>query len=232
MRFELARIELQPVRVVKRLSRVSILGEMGGRRLKLHLTNTGRLHEIVYEGSTVLAQLRSGMKTDGVVMAAPVGGGAALIDTRLQSTCFERACEAGMISWLTPYRIIGREYPVGGSRIDYFIGSPIGERGVVELKSAVFMGPSGAAMYPDTVSIRGRRHVTLLMELPKSLRRIIVFVAAHPGARFFRPCVEADPILGRLLKDAVRVGVEVRAVKMAIRDSVVFLEDDNLPIYL
>jgi sugar fermentation stimulation protein A len=233
LRIELERIRLTPVKVLRRVSRVSVLASNGGRIMLLHLTNTGKLQDIIYEGATVLAVLRKASKTDGVVVGAPAGDGASLLDTRIQASCFEKACAGGCISWLRPYGILDREYPVGGSRLDYLIGSPDGRRGVMELKSAVYMDGDGVAMYPDTVSIRGREHIRLLTKLPKRFRRVLVFIAAHPDARIFRPCHEADPIIRDLLITAVGSGVEVRAVKMAIYgDGVVCLVDDNLPITL
>jgi sugar fermentation stimulation protein A len=102
----------------------------------------------------------------------------------------------------------------------------------MELKSAVYLDSDGAAMYPDVISLRGREHIELLGRLPHDLRRVITFIAAHPAAKYFRPCSEADPLIGKLLKEAVEKGVEVKAVKISLEEGVAYLEDDSLPIHL
>ncbi len=233
MRIRLEKIEVKPVKVLKRVSRVSILASTGSRTILLHLSNTGKLHDIIYEGATIYALLRKAPKTEGKVVGAPADDGASLIDTRLQARCFEKACRDGNISWLKPYNILDREYILGRSRLDYLIGTPDGRRGVMELKSAVYMADDGVAMYPDTVSVRGREHIRLLTRLDRNLRRVLVFIAANPLARGFRPCYEADPMLRDLLLDALRSGVEVRAVKMALYENGwIYLVDDNLPTSL
>lgn len=232
MKTRLIKLDLETATVVKRVSRVSVLCEKEGVEALFHMTNTGRLLELIYPGATVYVYKRKGVKTDGVVVGVDTRDGPALIDTRTQSRCFELACERGLVPWLQPYKIVGREVKIGGSRIDYLIEAGSDAKGLMELKSAVYLDSDGAAMYPDTVSLRGRDHIMLLTGLPRKLRRIITFIAAHPAAKYFRPCDEADPMISRLLKAAVEGGVELRSVKICLRDGAVYLEDWDLPIRL
>ncbi|MEM4329439.1 MAG: DNA/RNA nuclease SfsA, partial [Candidatus Caldarchaeum sp.] len=121
----------------------------------------------------------------------------------------------------------------GGSRVDYVFEDPAGGSVYLELKSAVYMNNSGGAMYPDTVSERGRKHIKLITRLAKKHGAKIVFVAAHPLAKFFTPCDEADPLVRKLLIKAVHAGVDVRAVKTFMDSSgAVYWSSSDLPVVL
>jgi len=229
---ELLRLELQPAKVVKRLSRVTVLIWLGGKELKAHIRNTGRLLDLIYPGSDVLVQLRRNGITRASIVGVRAVNGAALVDTYLQARAFEKACELGKISWLRPYRIAKKEVKINGSRIDYELYADGIGKGYLELKSAVYLS-DGYAMYPDSPTVRGRRHILLMKELAKAFRSVITFVAAHPSAKGFKPCKSGDPVIARLLEDAKMCGVEIRAVKVHItEESTVVLDDDNLPVYV
>jgi len=56
-------------------------------------------------------------------------------------------------------------------------------------------------------------------------------MAAHPDAKAFKPDAEADPDLASSLLQAAAQGVEVYAVKMALRlDGTILLLDPELPV--
>ncbi|HID05135.1 MAG TPA: hypothetical protein EYP20_04960 [Aigarchaeota archaeon] len=171
--------------VVDRLSRVSVLAEAEGARFLCHLRNTGRLPDFIYEGAPILVQPRPRGRTHALLVGAPVeGGGAALLDTYMQSRYFEKALSVNAVSWFSGYSLLKRDVKVMDSRIDYLIRGGRGRRGYMELKSAVYLDHSdGYAMYPDTVSERGRRHVKLLAKLARRGGRVIItFLACHPRA--------------------------------------------------
>jgi DNA-binding sugar fermentation-stimulating protein len=65
------------------------------------------------------------------------------------------------------------------------------------------------------------------------MRAVMVFVAAHPLCRSFRPCASCDPIFANELKKAGRKSVEVRAVGMALKaDGSIRLTYGDLPVSL
>ncbi len=227
------KLDVIEAEVIARLSRVSVLAETDGVRFLCHLRNTGRLHDYIYQGARILVQPNPRGKTHAIVIGAPYGERAAILDTYTQARCFEDACINNVVSWLKPHRIDEKEITVYGSRIDYGLKDNAGRRGYLELKSAVYLDKDRYAMYPDSPSLRGRRHVETLMRIAKRSRAVISFVAAHPDAIGFKPCVEGDPIMSELLRKANRMGVEMHAVKMfmTLDGSVIFAEDD-IPIKL
>ncbi len=82
-------------------------------------------------------------------------------------------------------------------------------------------------MYPDCPSERGLKHIIALQQLGRrGYRTVIVFVAAHPGAKAFKPNAVAHTELASRLSSVCRECLEVHAVKIFLEiDGNVFLSD-------
>ncbi len=230
---KLFKLELQSAVFKKRLNRFVVLADTQDRQVHLHLTNTGRLKDLLTSEVEILYFRAVGGKTVGKVVGVVAGEGAALIDTLLQRRAFEAAYNMGLIDWLKGFSIVEREAPVKGRRIDYLLKTRSGRRLYLELKSAVYLREDGAAMYPDTVSERGRQHIKLLTQLAKKHLAAVVFMAAHPFASFFTPCDSGDPLIRSLLVRARSKGVQIKAMKTYIdTEGWVVLADSDLPVHL
>jgi sugar fermentation stimulation protein A len=69
---------------------------------------------------------------------------------------------------------------------------------------------NGIAMFPDAVSIRGRRHVRDLIRAKcEGYRACILFIIQRMDARIFSPDDETDPEFGKALREAASQGVEI-----------------------
>ena len=225
--------DLIEAEVVTRLSRVTVLAQAGDARFLCHLRNTGRLHDLIYEGARILVIPKPSKRTHALILGCPIDHRATLIDTYLQARCFEEAVKKGLVRWLRGMILDRRDVKLGGSRIDYRIRRK-NEHGYLELKSAVYLDTrDNYAMYPDSPSKRGRRHIIALTNIARKKRAIITFIAAHPLATGFKPCVEGDPEIPILLRRAVENGVEIYAVKMFIDENFnVVFDNDSIPIKL
>jgi len=200
----------------ERLNRFVGTALIGGRLERLHITNTGRLHEFLVKGRRCKAIPIRGRKLNYRLVAVEDGPGYAIIDTRTQSLAFEKAVEKGLLCFARGCRIEAREPKIAGGRLDYVLSCPEG-RTLVELKSAVLRGPRGEALYPDCPTDRGVRHVEELTRMYRSgLRVAIVFTAAMPGPRCFMPYREGDPRLYDALSRAVLEGVPIHAYSIHI----------------
>jgi len=224
---------LYTLKVIERLNRFTVLlvNDSNTKYLGL-LRNTGKLKDLIYPGSTVTCIKWSKPKTNYLILGVVTKNGIAIIDTYTQMRIFEKLANTGYISWLKNYKISKKEINIENSRLDYEIRSN-NLRGYLELKSAVFMNDT-TAMYPDTPSKRGLRHIKLLTKLSiMGYRSIITFIAAHPMAKRFRPYYEIDPELGKALTFAKSKGVEIYSVKyyLDFNNNLIF-ETDNLPIDL
>ena len=215
----------------KRENRFVGVAQCGGSVERVHINNTGRLLDLLYSGARVLCKPIRGGRTSMRVVGTHVGGDMwTLIDTKMQERAFIGAIEGNLIPWLKGYRVARRDVDVMDIRIDLLLRK--GDReALAELKSAVFYNPIDmSARYPDTVSLRGRRHVEILTRISNT-ERYFVFIAAHPMARLFRPS-SIDPELPGLLRRAVSAGVFVKAVKLYIYGGSVVIENPDLPVSL
>ncbi len=210
---------LLPCTFVKRVSRVSALIRVGGHEepVKAHLTNTGKLLDILREDSLLWCTPLKGIKTSYRIIGKPVDlCKGALIDTGMQERAFSIAVQRGVLKELAGWEVVKRGPSVGNHRLDFELERN-GEKMYVEIKSAVFYFPDDrSARYPDTITVRGQAHLKLLIELFRSgVNVALVFIAAHPYAEVFKPH-DADPEIRRLVKIAIDSKLPVFAYRFWI----------------
>lgn len=226
--------KLEKCFIIERLNRFVVKIEIDNNEEFALLTNTGRLKDLIFKGNIGLCKrIERPKKIKYVLIGTFVSDEKyTLIDTRLQMKCFEELIARNLISWLPRSIILKRNARLENSLIDYLIESD-GELIYVELKSAVLFD-GHYAMYPDCPSIRGRRHVDdLIRYVEKGGKAMIVFIAAHPSAKAFKPSDEGDPILSEKIKLAKKKGVEIHAMKMSLTEKGnVYLLEENLPLFI
>ena len=220
-------------RVVRRTSRFSVVVTDGKSQHTAHLTNSGRLRDLIFPGSVCLCIPKRPAKTTLRLVGVPVSEKwAVLVDPGEQSRAFVNAAQAGLIPWLAGWSITGSEVDCGESRIDLEIRSG-GHTGYIEIKSAAMLIGDGTGSFPDCPTLRGRKHVGTLSRLAADHRCIILFLVQHPDAVRFSPSVQGDPAFAAGISEAARDGVEVRAVKMCLNmDGRVVLVDPDLNCYV
>ncbi len=217
--------------IVKRENRFVVRVLINNQPEKAYINNTGRLNEILVPGRRAYCIRSKGRKTNYRLIAIKDYDLAALIDTKIQEEVFRILLEDKMISWLNNCFILKRAPRLGQSVLDYLIKCDTREI-YVELKSAVLRGNNEYAMYPDCPSIRGRRHIKeLISHAEKGGYGIIVFIAALPYVKYFKPNKNADPVIAKLLKEAKDKGVVIKSINIAYNptDQYIYLINDNLP---
>lgn len=155
----LLRVEgTRPCRILRRVNRLVVLIEEGGKERRAHITNTGRLEEYLENGRWGFCfPTPETQKTECRLFAVEEEASGALIDTQFQMRAFEKAWEAGFLSWLSGFRLVRRNPRIGISRMDCLFQHA--RRPVpVEAKSAV-LRKDGFALSPDCPTLRGQRHV-------------------------------------------------------------------------
>jgi sugar fermentation stimulation protein A len=220
---------LRRYRVVRRTSRFSVVVTDGKSQHVTHLTNSGRLRDLIFPGSACLCIPKRPAKTTLRLVGVPVSERwAVLVDPGEQSKAFVSAARAGLIPWLAGWSITGSEVDCGESRIDLEIRSSK-STGYIEIKSAAMLIDGNTGSFPDCPTLRGRKHVGTLSRLAADHRCIILFLVQHPDAVRFSPSVQGDPVFAADISGAVRDGVEAKAVKMCLgTDGKVALVDPDL----
>jgi len=218
--------------ILERINKFVVKVRVDGRPQRAYINNTGRLLRYLVRGRKgfCIRPAKPG-KTDCRLFSIKEDEFAAIIDTQLQMRVFERALEMDLMPWMRKSRILRRNANLGESSIDYLLECS-GERVYLEVKSAV-LREGEYAMYPDCPSARGRRHVEELTDhVEKGGQGTILFIAAMPGVKAFRPNRSADPELHGLVKKAHNAGVSLKSIGLyySPEDSSVYLFEPDLEV--
>jgi sugar fermentation stimulation protein A len=220
--------------IIERLNRFVVMVEIKGTNHRAHINNTGRLSELLVKRRKAFCfSTQNQGKTDFRLFAIEESGLGALIDTNLQMKAFEKALERTLIPWLEGCRILKRNATLGASRIDYLLECH-GKNVYLEIKSAA-LREGEYAMYPDCPSERGRKHIQELSGYVKEGGEgILLFIAALPHVKVFKPNKAADPKLYEALKEAHASGVGIRAIGLYFnpKDACVYLFNHDHEINL
>ncbi len=157
----------------------------------------------------------------------------AITDTQLQMKVFERAVALGFIPWLKECRINRRNARLGKSLVDYLLECDSRVL-YLEVKSAG-LRENHYAMYPNCPSLRGRQHMDeLTSHVREEGQRAIVFIAAMPRIKAFKPYQLGDPKIHELLLKAPEAGVTIKSFSMHYdpNDSLVYLNNPDLSVAL
>jgi sugar fermentation stimulation protein A len=138
------------------------------------------------------------------------------INTALPNRLVRATIEAGLLEqWLGPIGSIRAEVPYGAnrrSRIDLLLtpaaGAPDQRPIYVEVKNTTWT-QGDLALFPDTVTERGQKHLVELSALVPTARAVLVPCLSRGDVTRFAPGDSADPRYGELFRSALAAGVEV-----------------------
>lgn len=117
------------------------------------------------------------------------------------------------------YTTVRSEVPYGKerkSRIDFLLSGDRVEPDIyVEVKS-VTLSKGKLALFPDTVTTRGQKHLQELRDLVPKTQAIMLYFINRGDCDRFAPSDSCDPKYGELLRSAVAKGVEVLPYRFEI----------------
>lgn len=154
------------------------------------------------------------------------------LNTLLPNRLAEEAILDGTITELQGYDRLRREVPYGSerSRIDILLEGEQG-RCFVEVKNVTLV-ENGLALFPDAVTERGQKHLRELIEVVRNGERgVILFTVQRGDGVAVAPADAIDPVYGRLLREAVTIGVEALAYRARVEPEAIRLTE-RLPIQL
>ena len=177
---------------IDRPNRFIVHCEIAGKTIAAYLPNPGRMWELLFADVTLyLIPNAANLKTRFTVVAVEREGQLIMLHTHATNEAVERLLVAGLIPGLQDASVVRREVTVGAHRFDFLLnkaGKPL----YLEVKSCtLFDGP--IAMFPDAVTLRGKRHLAALAAL--ALREIpcgVLFLVHWPQAAFFMPDYHTD----------------------------------------
>lgn len=95
------------------------------------------------------------------------------------------------------------------SRVDFLLTGNDSDRPIyLEVKNTTWVQGT-LALFPDTETTRGQKHLQELMALLPNMRAVMLYFINRGDCTEFAPGDSRDPIYGKLLRDAIAVGLEV-----------------------
>ena len=161
-------------RLVSRYQRFFADVELSGGRgvVTAHCPNPGSMQTCLEVGGRVWVQRKTGGKLDWGWELAELGGALVSVNPTRSNALVAAALAADAIPELAGYPKVRREADAGDSRLDFLLikGAKNKERCFVEVKTVTMDGGGGGlAIFPDSVTERGVRHLEELRALRKQL---------------------------------------------------------------
>ena len=132
------------------------------------------------------------------------------VNTALPNRVIKAALEARLFPELGEYQQIQGEVPYGidkKSRIDFLLTGdkmPL----YVEVKNTTWTDGQ-LALFPDCVTTRGQKHLRELTALLPQARSVMLYLINRGDCTQFASGDRADPVYGKLLREAIALGLEV-----------------------
>ena len=190
-----------------------------GREVVAHCPNTGSMKAVNVPGCRVWLSPSDNPKrklawtwefielpqADGQVALASVHTGRA-------NRIVEAALEAGALAPLAGYATLRREVKVADARLDFRLDDPERGRAYIEVKQVTLKEQDGHGYFPDSVSVRGTKHLHSLRVLAEQGERaVLLFCVAHEGIADVAAAAHIDATYAAALAEASASGVEVLA---------------------
>jgi len=133
------------------------------------------------------------------------------VNTALPNRLVEEALKAGVIEPFTGYDNLRREVKYGeSSRIDFLLSSEGRRDCYVEVKSVTLSRQPGLAEFPDSVTVRGTKHLRELTQIVKDGgRAVMLYLMQRNDCDRFALAADIDPNYAAAFKTARAAGVEV-----------------------
>ncbi len=210
-----------------------------GSEVVAHTNNTGAMTGCSTPGSRVWLSPAADPKrklkwTWEIVEVSP--GVVLGVNTLMPNKIVREAIEAGRVPALSGYDRVRPEQRAvpKGARFDLLLEKDAGdgvERCWVEIKSVTLVdGPR--ALFPDSPSVRGRKHLVELAQRKEAGdRAVIFFVLQRSDALTVSPADAQDPDYGRELRRSMKRGVEAMAWRASVTPEAIELTEE-LPVVI
>ena len=188
-----------------------------GTIIVAHCTNSGSMKTCIEEGAQVYLSPAKDpkRKTKYTWEMIFINGGWIGVNTIIPNQLAYDAILSDKIEKLAGYTFIKREVKFGDSRFDIYAENEH-EKCFIEVKN-VSMKVGSYALFPDSVTSRGRKHLETLIEVKKAgMRAVMLYVIQRMDIDAFGIAEDIDPEYAKSLRKAVKHGVEVIAVQAKV----------------
>jgi sugar fermentation stimulation protein A len=186
-----------------------------GELITAHCPNTGPMTSISTVGSPVQVSRSTNPKRKlaytweliEVYDNTPTWVG---VNTAMPNQVTKLLLEQRLLPSLQSYDTLRAEVAYGQekSRVDFLLTGELILPTYVEVKSTTWL-KGECALFPDTVTTRGQKHIRELKAMLPETRVCMLYFINRGDCTAFSPGDVADPLYGKLLREAVGAGLEV-----------------------
>jgi sugar fermentation stimulation protein A len=188
-----------------------------GQQVTAHCPNTGPMTGVCQVGAPVCLSYHPDPRrklayTWEMIQVGEVWVG---INTGLPNRLVEWGLQQGWFPQLAQFSRWRREVVWGKSRMDLLLEGP-GGCAYLEVKNTTWAVGS-CALFPDTVTTRGQKHLEDLVEIRRQGQRaLLLYWINRADCTEFAPGAERDPRYARLFHQALQAGVEVLPYRVEV----------------
>lgn len=216
-----------------------------GTVITIHCPNTGSMKNCAEPGSKIWYSTSTNTKrkyANTWELVETSAGEMIGVNTIKANHLVRKAIGSGVVAELSGYDRVQNEVRYGNenSRIDFLLSKESAANPgttdaknesprncYVEVKNVSLLEQSlgeGVGLFPDSVSVRGTRHLRELINVVESGdRAVLFFCVQHTGISEVRPADQIDPDYARTLRQARDMGVEIIAYVAEFNPPDVFL---------
>ena len=237
--------DLVAAKLIRRYKRFLADVELAdGNVITVHVANPGAMTGLQTPGARVWLSRSPNparkLPYSWELVEADFGNGPELVgvNTMHPNTIVAKALAENAIPELAGYSSIRREVAYGegsfgsASRVDFLLEHSGRPPCYLEIKNVHLMRKPESAEFPDSVTLRGARHLEELAAVVASgARAVMLFVIQIGSAKSFTLARDIDPAYGRAFDRALAAGVEAIASVCALNENEIVL-NRRVPIEL
>ena len=225
---------LTKAKFVSRPNRFITIIDINGEKHRSHLADPGRLKELLFPGVELLVREIKNIKKRktkfSTIMVRFKGQLISLVST-LPNQFVKDELIKQRLPFFQKFNLVRPEVTIGKHRFDFLLEDEAGEDFVLEVKSVTLV-KNEIAMFPDSVTLRGKNHVQALKELVKKNKKTgVLFVCQRPDATSFQPMWQRDDKFCYALHEAHKFGVKIWCITLSISENGIKYNKE-IPIYL
>lgn len=210
---------LVPGRLLRRYKRFLADVEFDdGSVVTAHCPNPGSMRSLLRDGARVLLSdsMNPKRKLRYTWEMVRVGSRWAGVNTMRTNHIVHEALRRGRVEELSEYGAIRPEAPMGERRRVDFLLSEGDRLCYVEVKN-VTLAEGTVALFPDSVTLRGRAHLEELEKMVEAGHRaVMLYLVNRPDCDRCGPAEEIDPEYAKTLREVAARGVETIAYRAKV----------------
>ncbi|MGB3243705.1 MAG: DNA/RNA nuclease SfsA [Sulfitobacter sp.] len=211
MRFQ---TDLVPARLIRRYKRfLADCTLEDGRTVTAHCANPGSMMGLAEPGMRIWLEPNDDPKRKlkfGWRLVDHENGHFTGVDTSVPNRALKAALLARQVEALCAYTLVRAEVKYGeNSRIDFLLSGDGLADCYVEVKSVTLNRTPGLAEFPDSVTIRGTKHLgELALMAREGYRAVLLYLVQRTDCTSVTMARDIDPIYAKAHADATAAGVE------------------------